>query len=71
MFVLKIFGIMDLIVISDKNGVHIIQLIDQIHALFIAQKEAGGAKSICRQGGICDNRYTVQIIFAGITGSRI
>ena len=46
---LKIFGIMDLIVISDKDGVHIIQLIDQIHALFIAQKEAGGAKSICRQ----------------------
>lgn len=40
LFVLKIFGIMDLIVISDKDGVHIIQLIDQIHALFIAQKEA-------------------------------
>ena len=29
---------MDLIVISDKDGVHIIQLIDKIHALFIAKK---------------------------------
>lgn len=40
---LKVLGIMYCIIIRDKDGVYIVQLIDQPEPLIIAEKETGGA----------------------------
>lgn len=40
---LKILGIMDLVVLGDKYGVYIVQLIDELQALVKAEEKTGSA----------------------------
>ena len=62
---------MYLVVIRYKHGVHIIQLIDELHASVISEQEAGGAQSVRGERGIRDDGHTVQVVVAWISCGRI
>ena len=68
---LEILAIVYLIIIGDKYPVYIIQLADQPHPFVETQQETGSAERVGREGGICDDRDTVEIILTGISGLGI
>ena len=71
LFLLKISGVVNLIVICNEDSIHVFHLTDHFHAFVVAQQEAGSAESIGRQRGICNDGNTGQRIFAWIAGSWI
>ena len=50
---------MDLIVIRDKYGIHIVQLIDQLHASIVAEKKAGSAQRVGSQRRVRQDGHAV------------
>lgn len=62
---------MYLVVICNEYGIHIVKLIDELHASVKAEQEACGAQGIGGEGRICYDRDTVQIIVARVTGPGI
>ena len=50
---------MDLIVVRDKYGIYIIQLIDQLHASIVAEKKTGSAQRVSRQRRVRQDGHAV------------
>ena len=61
---------MKLVVVRDKDSVHIVQKVDELHAFLVSQQEAGGTHGVGSQRRVGDDRHAGKRILTGISGVR-
>ena len=62
---------MDLIVVRDKNGVDLVQAVDEVHSSVKPKRKTGGGESVPVHGMFAQDGDGEQIIFTGVSGGRI